>query len=47
MATSTGAAPSKSAAKSKTTSAKGPNAIKLLKTDHDEAAALFEKFEKA
>jgi hypothetical protein len=47
MATTATAASSKSPAKSRSTSAKGPDAIKLLKADHDEAEALFEKFEKA
>ncbi len=46
MATATTAS-NKSATKSKTTPAKGSNAIKLLKQDHAEAAELFEKFEKA
>jgi hypothetical protein len=47
MAT-TATAASKSASKLKSAStAKGPDAIKLLKADHDEAEELFDKFEKA
>ena len=46
MATATTAS-TKGVAKSKTPSAKRPDAIKLLKQDHDEAEELFEKFEKA
>jgi hypothetical protein len=42
------AAPAATARKSATkTPAKGPDAIKLLKADHDEAAALFKQFEAA
>ena len=43
------AAPRAGASKSKnpTSSAKTPDAIKLLKADHDEAEALFEQFEKS
>lgn len=43
-ATRTGPVKSKT---STTTPAKGPSAIKLLKADHDEVAALFEQFETA
>ena len=42
--------PTASSAKAKTTkraTAAGPDAIKLLKDDHDAAEALFEQFEKA
>ncbi len=48
MATAaTRASASKTKTKSPPAKAKGPDAIKLLKDDHDEAEALFEQFEKA